>query len=241
MPVTKPVVRSVLSRAVSSAIYTPGGVAVTRNLIKLNQSLRQYFTFASQESSGDFEIQVDFCVMATGSMYGIMREYTGGVMYEKAGGAYIYQNKVIVVKSHNSASLSVDVDIGIFNTLNLKKVGSTVTFTMNGIVEDSWQYQRHPAAPDGYIYNQLGNFANYRFEGYIKDFHLISGFPENKLFKLDEDLENSEAIIDSNGGSAGAMVNGGSAYSERFTLNTSVSPNVWVNDDASISLPIAGT
>jgi len=236
-----------LTRSITRPVFAglfgavEGEASVTRNLIKLNPSLQQYFTFAPQEESGAFEIQVDFCVIATGSFYGVMGEYTNGNGFERSGSIYIYQNKATVRKSLNSNS-SVSISTGVFNTLNLKRVGSTVTYTLNGTVEDSWQHYRHPGSTTGYIYNQIGIFLNsLEFDGYIKDVHLISGFPQNKFFKLDETLVGSSAIVDSNGGSAGVMVNGGSAYSEPFTLNTAVSPNVWVNNSGSISLPVVGT
>lgn len=240
-----------LTRSVTKSVFTglsgpvEGAVSVTRNLIRLNPSLQQYFTFAQQEESGDFEIQADFCEMVSGFFAGVIAAYIDGNQYHRAGGLFVYQNKLTARKTYNSSSSNNNNTIynGEFNTLNLKRIGSTVTLALNNTVVDSWTYSLDSNNPNGYLYNMIGAFQNttYSINGYIKDVHLISGFPENKLFKLDETLVGSSAIVDSNGGSAGVMVNGGEAYSEEFTLSTITSPHILSNADYSVQIPIVGT
>ena len=210
-----------------------------RNIIKLNRSLEQYFTFVEQIATGNYEWSLDFCVFGLSN---VTRGLLGNPSSDHLGSVYlIVANTISTRISNQYLHTSTEPQINIFHTLNVKQTGANIVITLDDVVIATASNTNSDTK-----YSLIGNGVFYNnqirsFDGYIKNVHLISGFPENKLFKLDEDLVSSNAIEDSNGGSDGSMVNGGSAYSERFTLNTSVSPNVYVNDDASITLPIAGT
>jgi len=235
MALTSSITQPIFSSLFSSIIVNID--EVIRNYTLLTAGAAQYFTIQTRTAAGPFEWQGDVFCSESSTPRMILGNSSG------AANSMWIDGQDIRLRDNAGATISSAGDKLLnnkFYTLSIKRLGTTVTIK-NAITNEVLAAGTSSAS---YIFNRIGirESSAFPFNGYLANVHFISGFDANPLYKIDETWANGSAVlVDSNGSANGTAVNIDADDSQPFTRNNDVSPNVLVNNDGSISLPIAGT